>query len=52
MTGWVDGVQKDQNLDYVIFEWSHSRLKKIDKKQQKPNVDIVDHVQFLRRLDF
>ena len=22
ITGWVGGVQKYQNLDYVIFEWS------------------------------
>ena len=22
ITDWVDGVQKGQNLDYVIFEWS------------------------------
>ena len=23
-TDWVGGVKKGQNLDYVIFEWSHS----------------------------
>ena len=28
------------------------RLKKINKKQQQPNVDIVDYVQLLGRLDF
>ena len=26
VTGSVDGVQKIQNLDYVIFEWSISRV--------------------------
>ena len=28
------------------------RLKKINKKQQQPNVDIADHVQLLGGLDF
>ena len=28
------------------------RLKKINKKQQQPNVGIADHVQLLRKLDF
>ena len=28
------------------------RLKKIDKKQQQPNVEIADHVQLLGKLDF
>ena len=22
ITGWVGGVQRGQNIDYVIFEWS------------------------------
>ena len=26
ITGWVSGVQKGQNVDYVIFEWSLSDL--------------------------
>ena len=29
ITDWVGGVKKGQNLDYVIFEWSLSRLSNI-----------------------
>ena len=28
ITDWLGGVQKGQNIDYVIFEWS---LKKLEK---------------------
>ena len=28
------------------------RLKRINKKEQQPNVDIADHVQLLGKLDF
>ena len=31
---------------------SNWQVEKINKKQQQPNVDIADHVQFLGKLDF
>ena len=31
ITGWVDGVQKGQNIDYVIYGWSLIKLKGTEK---------------------
>ena len=28
----MGGVKKSQNLDYVIYEWSHSTLAKMEKQ--------------------
>ena len=52
ITGWVDGVQKSQNLDYVIYGWSLMQKSKGRNLNKKDIVEPLSHEMLARLKSF
>ena len=52
ITDWVGGVQKGQNLDSVIFEWSHTKGVWLNLMKFTENMNFTCHSYFDVPLNF